>query len=210
MSKSVLIVDYISSSGHKSFNTILIDKLENLELDLTVAASSRCINHLNKKHKYIDIPELLFFKEKFGLLNRFFFFLRLKYLKSQIDFSSFDYVIFSSYDELSLLFSFIDVNALLINHNNVNAFQKRLKRIALKLLSKKHKQIVFDDLIKQLYVDNGINDVVIIPHGLPKPFLVDNSQLTISIIKKFDLKQYQSYHGLEDIRQFENLQAIAP
>jgi len=111
--------------------------------------------------------------------------LRLLFLRLTVNFNNYDYIIISNYDEIVLFFSGIRKRCFLVNHINVSELNSRIKRFFIKKVSNVHTQIVFEEYMKLRFNEFGINDVVVVKHGLLPPYVLPENYLKdIEIIDK--------------------------
>lgn len=171
MTKTVLFVDYLSPKGHISFNKNIIRNLSSYNVNIT------CVFYEDIPIKNTNLENVSFirlnrpsFKSKNNILTRIYLFYSLCKIKRKVNFASYDYVIFSSFEETSLFFSYFNSNLFLFAHNNSRSLHNKIKWFFLKRITIKHTLIVFDELIKAEYFKNKISNVVTISHGLPQQF----------------------------------------
>lgn len=166
MSQKILYIDPISPPGHVQFNSIYITALSSLDLEVEYIFKDGYEEELplNVNIK-LSIPQNYFaFKGKLEARVRFYQILR--YIKQHIDFSQYEYVIFSSFEEISFALSGIKRNNIfLICHDNARGLKSVIKRVFLKHVSQTSKLIVFEDYIKQIFDTHGITSVKTIPHS---------------------------------------------
>lgn len=181
MNKKILYIDPISSFGHKMFNEIWINDLLKLGCSVDLVSCAGYFDFIDKTNKNVrqvlDLEEKLFLKLKDNnpFLNRIRLFRILMKIKKSIDFSSYDFIIFSSYEEISFYFARFSKKCYLVNHNNLSRINHFIKYFFVKRISKKHKLIVLHDKFKRKLSEIGVESVFI-PHGLPTKFQLKNDK----------------------------------
>lgn len=174
--KKILYIDPISSIGHKTFNEILIKDILETGCSIDLVSEENYFDFVSKKNENVNQVlsiENSFFKKLNNnpILNRWILYKILYQIKKKVDFASYDYVIFSSYDEVSLYFANIKSPKYLVNHNNLSGIDNCAKRFFLKSLSRKNKLIVLHNNFRKKLLNCGINSLYV-PHGLPNKFNV--------------------------------------
>jgi hypothetical protein len=181
--KSILYIDPICNKGHIGFNNIYINALlstDKVKIDLALPKSYANKLTINKEYNLVDIPEELYtfnstiFKR---LSNRVKIIKIQCNIKKSIRFESYDLVLVSTFDNISLLFTRFSKNTILVCHNNIRqAFKSKMHLQFLRLLAKRYKLLVFNfdqyDFLKK----NKISNAVVIPHGIREPFQTDFSE----------------------------------
>lgn len=170
--KKVLFIDPLSSEGHINFNKIYISKLIECNVDLQLVFKEGYINRLGFPTSLVrlSIPTHFYSIKKNGLINRICLFRIFVFIKRKIEFDDYDFVIFSSYEAISLFFSNIRHKLVLINHNNISGLENNVKRFFFRLISKGNLHLVFEKFIQEYLFSIGIKDVIVVPHGLPTSF----------------------------------------
>jgi hypothetical protein len=171
--KKILYVDLESFDEHITINNNCIKKLQadyNLEISYAFK-KDYCFKLGLSNESVIEVP-LEFYPNKIsgGLINRFYILNRLFYLKRIVDFKKYDIVFFSCYEEITFFMSNIPFKVFLLNHNNVNGINSKVKKFFLKLISKRNTMIVFEEYMRLEFLKHGIENVSIVKHGLPDPF----------------------------------------
>mgnify|MGYP001418771426 CR=1 FL=1 len=92
----------------------------------------------------------------------------MNYINKFINRSNYDLIILSSYDTIALSLSSIKRKLFLINHNNLQCLNNRIKLFFFKRISMTHAHIVFENYIKNYLTSIGVKNVFKISHGLPK------------------------------------------
>ncbi len=174
MSK-ILYIDHISPDGHINFNKIYLDALmrQKYQVDIVCKAGYFKKIKTSNSHFKLEIPNILY-RYKDGITNRILFFLQLIYIKHKIDFSNYDYILLSSYEEISLFFAKYKYKLFIVNHDNIRGLDSRIKRFFIKKISQKNTHIVFEQYIKEHLKMYRINNVCVISHGLINPLNIKN------------------------------------
>lgn len=191
-SSKILYVDPLSPAGHINFNRIYINALSKIfnSIDFAFKKGYEVKLSISDDSKVYSIPEKYYAISKNKILNRIRYIQIFRYLKKYCRIDDYDYVIFSSYEEISLYLSFINRPLILINHNNISGLHDNIKLFFFKKLAKKNINIVFENYMKNYLLSLGINNVYTIHHGLPKSYdkkLINNTKLIedFSIINNF-------------------------
>lgn len=170
--KKVLYIDPLSPNGHINFNRIYIEALltqfEVVDFAFKIGYEKKL--PIPPKSKLYSIPDKYYSKSNNKILNRINFFKINKYIEKICDLNQYDIVIFSSYEEISLYMSFYKKTLILINHNNLSALNNPIKFFIFKKLAKKNINIVFENYMKVALNEKGIENTLVIHHGLPSPF----------------------------------------
>lgn len=179
----ILYVDPLSPRGHINFNKIYIEELLKLYTNVDFAFKENYIDKLsiNYKNKVYSIPDKLYDKSKSKIRNRFNYYKILSYIKKNCNIDSYDYIIFSSYEEISLYFSKFKKKLILINHNNISGLRNPIKLFFFRKNAIQHINIVLEDYIKEYLLTLNIPNVYTLYHGLGDPYdraLINNSSLS--------------------------------
>ncbi len=165
MDNKFLYIDPFSPNGHINFNKIYVSALSGLNLSIDFIFKEDYAKNLNLPiNPIFEIPKNYYY-ESGKLGNRILYYKIFKFLKKKINFQSYDYVFFSSYEEISLFTSRIKGNLFLISHDNVRGFLSPVKRFFLKRLAKNSTFLVFEDYMKDLILKTGIEKVKVLPHS---------------------------------------------
>lgn len=175
----ILYIDPVSHTEHINFNLLHLKAIFSVTRDVDCVFRENYLNNtsLSSIKQEYEIPSSLCKKRKIALVNRFFYWLTLWYIRFKVDFKKYDYIILSYYDEIALFLSFYPKNLLLINHINVSGLQSRLKFYFYNKLSKNNTQIVFEDYIKDYLISKGIKHVKVVPHGVIDRYIIDDSNV---------------------------------
>jgi len=179
----ILYVDPLSPRGHINFNKIYIEELLKIYTNVDFAFKENYIDKLsiNYKNKVYSIPDKLYDKSKSKIRNRFNYYKILSYIKKNCNIDSYDYIIFSSYEEISLYFSKFKKKLILINHNNISGLRNPIKLFFFRKNAIQHINIVLEDYIKEYLLTLNIPNVYTLYHGLGDPYdraLINNSSLS--------------------------------
>jgi len=177
----VLYVDTDSPSGHINFNKIYIQALQQKGIEIKLALQKGYIRKLALPETMlaIELPEWMYKKGRSGkILSRLYMLGRLIYLRTRLSLQNYDYVLFSSYEEISFYFSGLKApNFILVNHRNVAGLASRLKCFFLRKISSRIQyHIVFEEYMKLHYNRQGIFNVKVVAHGLPQPYCPESGQ----------------------------------
>lgn len=206
----ILYIELLSPIGHKMYNKIQIMDLLKSGYDIDLISKKHYFDYLNINNKKLN--RLLEIDEKYyknieksrPIQNRFFIYKILIYIKKQIDFSKYDYVIFSSYEEISFFFSNISKASYLINHNNLSGIDNFFKNFFFNKNHKNHKLIVLQKKIKEVLERKGIRSIYV-PHGLPERFSKHKIDTKNTNFNESNLIVFSPSSSSSDITFFENL-----
>ncbi|WP_264525319.1 hypothetical protein [Flavobacterium sp. N502536] len=154
----VLYIDPLLQNGHVNFNNIYIKSLAKAGYDLEFIFVKDYEDKLDiDKSKVIySIPKALFKKDYGKLINRIAYLYGLFLIKMFVNFKKYDFVIFSSFEEISFAFSGI-TKSYLINHINVsNSYESKAKFFFLNRVLRANSLIVLDEKTKNIYPQRGI------------------------------------------------------
>lgn len=178
----ILYVDPLSPSGHINFNKIYIESLLKIftSIDFAFKENYRDKLSIHIKNKVYTIPEKLYDKSKSKIINRYNYYKIFRYIKNNCNIHIYDYIIFSSYEEISLYFSKFRKKLILINHNNVSGLRNPIKLFFFRKNAIRNINIVLEDYIKEYLLTLDIPNVYTLYHGLGNPYdraLINNSSL---------------------------------
>lgn len=170
---NILYVDYMSPAGHEVFNTIQLNNLQSIgcKIHLVVYGNYLSKQQEEKSIKITRIPDRYRTKNKSSLSIRINDFKRLLWIKRNINVCRYDYVVFSSYDILSLYFLSIKrSNIFIINHNNVDQLDSKIKLYLTRHLPAQYVHIALNEYmetkLKELLPGKIVRHV---PHGFLEP-----------------------------------------
>lgn len=119
----LLLIDHLSPSGHKRFDSIHISAFLSLgyEIDVLCKHQDFLINKYSDRINVIKFPSWLFKEAPIRpLTERIFGLLRTIWLEFFLKRNKYDAIIFLSYDVLSLFILRVKGNVYLVNHNNIS------------------------------------------------------------------------------------------
>lgn len=162
----------MSPLGHEVFNFIQLDALLAIGCNIHAVVFGNylnCYKNINKV-EITQIPSKYIKTNKSPFHSRINDIKRLIWIKRNIILNHYDYIIFSSYDILSLCFFRFKHKILLINHNNVDQFNSKIKLYLTKKLPLNYEHIVLNEYMGSNLIDFLSNKVVkYIPHGFLEP-----------------------------------------
>ena len=168
MSKKLLYIDYLSESGHISFNKNFIKEISELDLNIDYIFKASYSSKLGIKDNILTIPNK-FYSSSNGFITRLNYIKILRFINQKINLNNYDYVLLSSYEEISLYFSRIKTKLILLNHNNLEGLGNSIKRFFLKKNSNSNYNIVFEKYMIDYLEKFKIKNLFKISHGLPAP-----------------------------------------
>ena len=165
----LIYTDFFCHAGHEEFNKIYLRELRNENL-LVVFKKGYLSNFTTENNiSRIDVPKFLFFVTKSNpLINRMISFFLVLIVGLVFFRNKKRTKIVAAYDEIILGLHFWFPKSYLINHNNIDGLENKLKFFFFSSLSKKHIQIVFNNYISNYLIHKGVVGHKILPHGLPK------------------------------------------
>ena len=170
MKNKVLYIDPVSHRAHVNFNKLQLNSLLRCS-DVSCVFKQGYSTLLGEYSTNIvlEIPSPFYDFKGNGLVTRIQYWRILRYLKRNIDFSQYDKVIYSYYEEISYFFASMPKGALLFNHVNIAGLTSFVKRWFYKRVSRCNTQLVFNERMKDYLNLIGVTKVEIVPHGvLPK------------------------------------------
>jgi hypothetical protein len=180
MTKKILYIDPLSLYGHVNFNKIHIRELLSLDFNIDFIFKSGYSSSLGTKENILTLPSYLYSKNN-SIFSRLNDIKILRYITKRINFNEYDYVILSSYDEISLFFSGISTELILINHNNLQSLENSIKRFFFKRISNTNIHIVLENYMIDYLLNFKIKNVFKIGHGLPDPIKLSETKSIITI-----------------------------
>lgn len=186
--KKILFIDVYCPNGHINLNKNFINQFNNLgyELDFVLKKGYNNNIGINEDSLIWSVPNF-FYKGKSPIVVRFNLFIMLLLLRSKVNTRKYDYVFFSSYDEISLWFSGFSGNFILVNHSNIVGLENPLKRFFIKKLAKSSINIVFADFIKVAAEKYGLENLKVQQIGLSNAYYIDRKkqqQILLGISEK--------------------------
>lgn len=169
----ILCVDYISAPGHMNFNKIHINAFLKLGHELHLVGKSGQFSNIKESDSVFiySIPDKCY---KMGTIPSLSFRLQgicaLLWVKKNFNISKFDYVIFLTYDVLSLVLYRFNNRVILINHNNVDQLDSSIKLFLTKQLPSYYIHVALNEYMQEhlcLLLPN--RKVLYVPHGYLEP-----------------------------------------
>jgi len=192
MKKTILVVDYLSAYGHRSFNRIHIEALQSCGVNIILLSKKGYFSYLNDKTSIqYSIPSFLFKHFKPGkaaqLLVRLLDILKLLYTRYVAYKVKADYTIFLCYDILSFFTYRTKANVAIVNHYNVDDIGNDFKCRLTKRLPSHYVHVALNDFIKNRleYLLPHAN-IIVIPHGIDHR-IVDIDKMPLM---KYNLQNY--------------------
>jgi hypothetical protein len=182
--KTVLFIDYIYQKGHINFNKIHIESLIKSGFDVKLVLHKKVAEQLpySTAQYALVLPNWLCQKEKKPILNRLFFLIALLLIKIKINCNKYDYLVISSFEEITLGLFPPAHKMFIICHGNIENVYNKTKKIFLKKLSKKNVFVVFNNYIRNEYIKHGFNNVKIISHGCIKKATIEKNEKKDSFV----------------------------
>lgn len=191
--KKMLYIDQLCLSGHINFNNIYIKALYDHEIIIDFALKFGYKNNLDLSTDSIvfPIPEKYFRETNSKILYRFNLYRILKYIISNINLDNYDFVLFSSFEEISLFLGQFKRPLILIHHNNLKSLDNTIKRYFYKIIINKNINIVFDQNIKNIFKSLGVKTTHVVKHGYPMK--LDKSLYKCgSFLNEIDLNNFKN------------------
>ena len=194
--KKILFVDFYCPNGHINLNKNFINQFNNLGYELDFVLKKGYGNHIGIDEDSLkwSVPNF-FYEGKSPIVIRFKLFIMLLLLRSKVNTRKYDYIFFSSYDEISLWFSGFNGNFILVNHSNIAGLENPLKRFFIKKLAKSSINIVFGDFIKVAAEKYGLENVKVQQIGLSNAYSIDRKkqqQVLLGISEKLINKDFNA------------------
>jgi hypothetical protein len=178
----VLYVDPLSPSGHINFNLIYIEALVKIfdSIDFAFKDGYEEKLFIPNNSKIYVIPKKYYKYSNNKIINRLMLFKIFRYIKKNFNINHYDYVIFSSYEEIALYLNFYNRNLIIINHNNLKGLNNPVKLHFFKKIAEKNVNVVFDNSMRDYLSSLGLTNIHTINHGLPKPYnkkIIENQEM---------------------------------
>ena len=174
--KKVLFIEYVLETGHVNYNRIHIDALmaQGTDVHLVLHQFTKDLLPYPDNRYALVLPHCLYQRQRATIwkpiINRIVFLITLIYIRIKVSFKSYDKVILSGFDELSLGIFPLCKNMYLTCHRNAAFFNIPLKRFILKRLARKNRFLVFNEDMKRPFLENGISKVDVVSHGCISPY----------------------------------------
>lgn len=165
--KRMLYIDQLCLSGHINFNNIYIKALYDHKIKIDFAFKFGYEDDLDLSTDSIvfPVPEKYFKETQSKILHRFNLYLILKYIKNNINLDNYDFILFSSFEEISLFFGQFKRSVILIHHNNLQSLDNKIRRYFYKTIINKNINIVFHQNIKNVFKSMGVKTTHVVKHG---------------------------------------------
>ena len=170
--KKILYVDLFSQYGHTNLNRVYIDRFNEIGYKVEFVLRKDYINELKIPFEDVRLalPERYFDCRAGKIKDRFLQWKMLRLIINKIDLDQYNIIFFSFFEEMSICMSGIKGNLIFLNHSNVTGLENVLKLFFLKRVAKIGKILVFHESIKNRFSEFGINNVLVEPLGLAKPY----------------------------------------
>lgn len=168
---NILIIDYLSYDGHKFFNRIHINALCNMGHNLCLVGKDGQFSEF-KNSPNIEIKTIKYHSKTAGSV--FDDIMCLYWIKKNIHLSQYEIIIIPTYDILSYITFNVKNKVYIINHNNIDFFEKskygKLRLLLTKILPSNNIHICLNEdmtnYMKSLFPSK---QVLHVPHGVCKP-----------------------------------------
>jgi len=180
----VLFIDYFYNRGHVNFNQIHINALIEQGYDVKVVIHKSLARQLTfpTTQYALLLPEWIRKREgRHPILNRILLLITLLYIQLRISTNKYQHVIISYLDEVSLGLIPLCKDKHIICHHNANNFTNKTKNQFLKRIARHNSFLVFNDYIKEAFLEHGINNVSVISHGCISPYAPALQKVNIEI-----------------------------
>lgn len=188
MKTKILYIDPIYQPGHINFNQIYIDYLykEGYSIDFFFVDNYVDGLRLNSISKVFSVKSSLLTRRYNPIFNRILYLYTLLFLRYKVNLKEYDYLLFSSYEEISFFFSFYS-NAYIINHVNLQGCNSRIKKFFISNVFKKNIPIVLNESCYSLVKNRfRCNRLILSKHGLLPAFKhIEKSEKYSSIVTKY-------------------------
>ncbi len=187
--KKILFLDVYCPHGHINLNKNFINQFNSLgyELDFVLKKGYNDDIGIDKNLVIWSVPDLFYKKSAGSVLSRVNIFAMLLLLRFKVNIRKYDYIFFSSYEEISLFFSGLRGDLILVNHANIGGLENPIKRFFIRKVAKYSINIVFGDFIKRAAEKYGLKNVKVQQIGLSKSYSIDRKkqqQILLGISKK--------------------------
>ena len=173
--KKVLYIDPVCHNAHANFNKMQLRALmKQSEVFCVLKQGYGSCLDLSNSIIVLKIPLDYYNYRANGLFTRLQYWRILIYIKQHIDFSLYDKVIYSYYEEISFYFARMPKGAYLFNHVNLAGLSSFIKRWFYYQVSKSNTQLVFNERMKDYLNSIGITTAQIVAHGIPSKFKDSN------------------------------------
>lgn len=177
--KKILLIDQLSPEGHINYDKFWINALENLKMNYTFAGKKSFLKKLEIPHNIfkLEIPEIYYknIGHKNIIIREYALLKILSYVKRKLSLKDYDEIVFLSFENFSLFFSFNfhKKNVYGILHNNLRRIGNFGVLKILKYLSKKINLISLD-----YYIQNGLENIEISTKVIIHPLVEISEKIT--------------------------------
>lgn len=153
--------------GHLHFDQIQIDALIEQGYDVKLVMHQEIADKLPYPQEMyaLRLPRWCDTDSNCSWMVRFHFLFALLWINSHIDWTSYDYCVVSNLDEVSMGLCPLKRGMYLMCHGSAQGFEQKLKTFFLRTLSRRNTFLVFNEDMKQPFLEHGINRVKVISHG---------------------------------------------
>lgn len=188
--KKVLYIDIESPVGHINLNKKYINCLLKNKCEISLVLKEGYMLNLSLSDDLLrlSIPHHLYRFSSGKIMARLSHLRILFFIKKKINIKEYDYIFFSTYEEISLYFSGIKGNLILLNHSNAADLDNSIKRFFIKKVSRKSIHIVFAQFIANQFKKYNILNTMVEPLGLSEPYKIEkfDQPLNFDIIEDFE------------------------
>jgi len=190
--KKVIYINYMKQYGHINYDKIHIAALKNAGYDVKLIMHSDIASKMDlSKDLYALILPNWFSKDfKNGITNRILYIATLLYIAIKLYKSKYDYYVISNTDAISFGLLPLFRDTILICHDNGKDFSYPIKLFFMKKIAKKNNFVVFNEMMKQPFLEHGITNVFTISHGCLPSFKNTKSPTVKNICEK----EYTVFH----------------
>lgn len=170
--KTVLYIDTFSQFGHNNLNKVYLNQFRESDCKVSVIARSNYIREIEVPDEEVVflIPESYYIKDVGKIEDRIIQWKILLLIKRNVNFSDYDIVFFSYFDEIPFTLAGLEGNLFFMNHSNVSGLENLIKRFFLNRISKIGNIVVFHKSISDQFAKYGILNTITEPLGLSSPF----------------------------------------
>lgn len=168
----ILFVEYYQQPGHINFNRIHIDALRKTGADVRLVMNREIADRLPYPKEMYSLIFPAWMKNKPGhpIYNRMILCVALLYIRMRVPLASFDKVVLSYWEEITLGLVPLCRGMYLVSHGNAASISCRLKAFFIRRLARHNHFVVFNERMASPFREHGIRDVRIVSHGCMPPF----------------------------------------
>lgn len=189
----MLYIDQLCLGGHINFNNIYIEALYDHKITIDFALKAGYESNLNllTDTTVFHIPEKYFKETNNKILYRYNLYRILKYTMRNINLDNYDFILFSSFEEISLFLAHFKKPLILVHHNNIRSLDNIIKKYFYETIINKNINIVFQQTIKNIFNSLGVKTTYVVKHGYPKK--LDKSLYDCkSFLSDIDINNYKN------------------